>query len=195
MKNIIFILLVGFVFLFIGCQTTKSVVEQPKQPSQSIQAEKPAIFKQLYYPKLAVGDPLQFFNSSDIILAGSSSDQTILLQGGAIHIVDSILTITKTVFALTPGIVKVIKKSSDGKIQTIIVLFSLGDRTYELSFQLKSDGSFTLNANAKLFFRDKEYKILASTRGGECLLLVNISMEKSEENINEKAEGVNVSGN
>ena len=192
MKKIIFALIVGFVIV-LGTSCSKRVVvsQSKQQPSQNIQAEKPVIWKQAYYPKLAVGDQLQFFNSSDVIMAGSSSDQTIALQDGAIHITDSILTITKTVSALTPGIIKMLKKSGS-QIQIIVATFSQDDRTYELSFPLKSDGSFTLNANAKLFFRGKEYKISASTRGGECLLLVNISMERSEENIIEKAPGVPV---
>jgi uncharacterized lipoprotein len=194
MKKLIFALL-GLVLLS-GCKTSQKVVEQPKpEPrSQKLEAEKPMIWKQGLYPKLAVGDPIVFLNSVEIIMDGNFSNQTFFLQDGVIYRMDSIKMVTKTVPALTPGILTSMKKASNGQIQEMNVSFSQNDKTYEFNFQLKSDGTFTLNGNAKLFFNGREYKIQVVTKGGECLLLVNFFVQKDVQTVNESAEGQSVSG-
>jgi hypothetical protein len=107
---------------------------------------------------------------------------------------DSILMVTKIVPQLTPGVLFSLKKSSNGLIEEMNVSFSQNDATYTFNFRVKQDGSFTLNSNAKLLYKNKEYKIQVKTKGGECLLLVNFKVTENIENINESAEGQSVSG-
>lgn len=194
MKKMFFALLIGLVMF--GCATTKKVGEQPKSESQSqkLEVEKPIVWRQSLYPKLVVGDPVVFLNSMEIIMDGNFSNQTFFLQDGAIYRLDSIQMVTKIVPALTTGVLTAMKKASNGQIQGMNVSFSQNDKTYEFNFQAKSDGTFTLNGNAKLFFNGKEYKIQVVTKGGECLLLVNFFIQKDVQTVNESAEGQSVSG-
>jgi hypothetical protein len=193
MKKFIFALFLGLILL-IGCVTSKKVVETQQPQPQKLEAEKPMIWKQGLYPKLAVGDPIVFLNSVEIIMDGNFSNQTFFLQDGAIYRMDSIRMVTKTVPVLTPGILTSMKKASNGQIQEMNMSFSQNDKTYEFNFQAKSDGTFTLNGNAKLFFNGREYKIQVVTKGGECLLLVNFFVQKDVQTVNESAEGQSVSG-
>lgn len=192
MKKFIFALFLGLVLL-IGCVTPKKAVETQQSQPQKLEAEKPMVWRQILYPKLAVGDPILFLNSSEIIVDGDFSNQTFFLQNGAIYRLDSIQMVTKTVPVLTPGTLVFMKKSGNGQIDGMNISFSQNDATYQFNFQLKSDGTFTLNGNAKLFFKGKEYKVQVTTKGGECLLLVNFFERKDIQNVNESAEGQNVS--
>lgn len=195
MKKFIVTLVIGMMIIVMGCSRRMApTTQQTQPPSQKMQADKPMVWKQNLYPKLAVGDPIVFLNSVEIVLDGSFQNQTFFLQDGAIYRMDSILAVTKTVPALTPGILLSMKKASNGQIQEMNVSFSQNDLTYHFNFQLKSDGSFTLNGNAKLIYNGKEYKLLAVTKGGECLLLVNFFVKKEVQTINEQAEGQSVSG-
>lgn len=194
MKKIMFALAIGMIIVVMGCSKKIAPTIQQAQPSQKMQADKPMIWKQNLYPKLAVGDPIVFLNSSEIVMDGNFQNQTFFLQDGAIYRMDSILSVTKTVPALTPGILLSMKKASNSQIQEMNISFSQNDMTYQFNFQLKSDGTFTLNANAKLIYNGKEYKILVITKGGECLLLVNFFVKKEVQTITESAEGQSVSG-
>lgn len=193
MKKILITLIIGLVF--VGCSKQIVPTTQQVQQPQQIKAEKPQVWKQSLYPQIVAGDPISFMNSTEIIMEGVSSDLTIVLKDGAIHHLDSNLTIKKTVDAYTIGTTTQdypFKKSSNGVIQEMDVFFSLTDRTYFLNWRLKTDGSFTLNGNAKLFYDDKEYKVQAGTKGGECLLLVNLFTEKINIIVEESAEGTGI---
>jgi len=193
MKNFIFALLVGSILFVVGCTTTRTVVEQP-QESQNLKAEKPIVWEQALYPKLTLGDPIVFLNSTKIIIDGDFSTETFFLQDGYIYRMDSILNVIKTVGPLTSGKLIDLKKNVNGQVQIMTISFSANDATYEFNFYLKTDGAFTLNANAKLLFNEKVYKVQVSTKGGECLLLVNFFTQKVIQTINEEAEGRSVSG-
>lgn len=180
--------------IIMGCNKKMTPTAQQQKPSQSLEAEKPMVWRQNLYPKVAVGDPIVFLNSTEIIIDGDFSTQTFFIQDGTIYRMDSVQVITKTVPILTTGVVTKIKKDSGGKISEMDISFSQNDATYTFNFRIKADGSFTLNATAKLLFKEKEYKVQAATKGGECLLLVNFKVNKNVENVNEQAEGQSVSG-
>jgi len=191
MKKLMFALVIGTVLLT-GCKTVEQSTVSTTE-SQQLEAEKPMVWSQSLFPNLEEKDPVVFLNSKDIIIGGDFSSKTFFLKDGAIYRMDSIQTVTKTVPALTPGKIVSLKKTN-GIIQEMNISFSQSDITYTFNFRLKQDGSFTLNANAKLFFQGKEYKDQASTRGGECLLLVNFFAQKNTNSVNESAEGQSVSG-
>jgi hypothetical protein len=194
MKNhIIFTLLIGILILS-GCGTAKLVTQAPQTPSQKIEAEEPVVWKQAYYPKVALGDPIVFLNSKEVVMDGNFSNESFFLQDGVIYKTDSIKNIKKTIPKITPGKLISFKKGINNQIEIMVVSFSQNDASYQLSFYLKKDGSFTLSAKAKLLFEGKEYPINVITVGGECVLLVNFKIKIETTNINEQAEGQNVSG-
>lgn len=187
MKKIIFTLAIGMIFL-VSCKTVGTATVATTELEQP-EVEKPVIWKQNLYPKITVDDPILFLNSSEIIMDGSSKNQTFFLQDGDIVRMDSILVITKTVPRLTSGVLVSMKKTSNGIIEEMNISFSQEDATYTFNFRLKDDRSFTLNSNAKLLYKNKEYKIQVVTKGGECILLVNFKVTNNIQNVNESARG------
>lgn len=197
MKKIIFALL-GLIML-VGCKTTQKVAEvkqtEPLEQPQKLEAEKPMVWKQEIYPKLVVGDPILFFNSSEIILSGDIPNKTFVLQDGVINYLDSTLVIEKTVPVLTPGkLVDINQQMTDGKILRMDISFSQNDATYQFNFRLRTDGAFTLNSNAKVFYLEKEYKVKADVKNAECLLLVKFVPIDKKQRLDGSAEGQSVSG-
>lgn len=191
MKNIVIILSVLAIY---GCRTPQ-LTEEPRDPQPStIKAEGAVVFKQAYLPNIQVGDPVSFLNGKEIVLSGKFNSLMYIMKDGDVIAVDSIQVITKTVPAFTRGIIKSMKKASNGQIQEINIAFSEEDMSYLYNFQLKGDGSFTLNANAKIHFEGKEYKALAATKGGECLLMFNFSFQTKEKEETDEAGGVEISG-
>lgn len=187
MKKIIFAFLIGLVM--VGCASSKKAAKVQQQPEQQkLDAQKPIIWKQELYPKLAVGDKIFFLNSSEIVLEGDLFSKSFFLDG-AINRLDSILEVIKTVPELTQGVVTSLKRGSNGQITDMVVSFSKNDATYQFDFKLRSDGAYTLNGNAKLLFNGKEYKVQATIKGGDCLLMVVYNKKEIKQTINEKAEG------
>ena len=189
MKKISFLLQILFViFLFNDCSLSQKIVE----PQQIASPENELIvWKQIYYPKLVVDDPLLFYNSSEIVISGNFSNQTFELDG-TLHVTDNIKEVTKTVGEITPGKLFDLKKDANGRITEMFVSFSENDATYQFDFKLDLDGSFKLNGNAKLIFEGKEYPVLATIKGDSCKLLFARSIDTNIEKIDEKAEGEDV---
>lgn len=187
MKKFIFCSILGLALL-VGCATSKKPVETQQAEPQRIETQKPVVWKQELYPKLAVGDKIFFLNSSEIILEGGLFNNSFFLDG-AINRLDSIVEIIKTVPALTQGVATSLKKTNNNQIVDMIVSFSKNDATYQFDFKLRSDGAYTLNANAKLLFNKKEYKVQATVKGGDCLLMVFYNKKEIKQTINERAEG------
>lgn len=190
MKKFSFTLLVGFVFLFVDC-AKQLVVEQPQQPSQRINPQKPTIWRQSLCP-VEPGDPVDFFNSTEIVISGNFLDQMFILDGG-IHRKDSVLSVLRKVPKLTPGEYIVKKKSSNGQVGVMTISFDLNNATYRFDFFVKSDGSFTLSAVAELIYNGVPHEIEASTKGGECLLVVFYDVETITNTDEGEAGGVNAS--
>lgn len=185
MKKLIFALF-GLVLLS-GCKTSQKVVERSKPEPQKLETQKPIVWKTSIYEKIAVGDKIFFFNSSEITVDGDFLNQSFLLDG-AINQFDSTLNVIKKVPMLTPGVVILIKRGSNGQILDMIVSHDNNDATYIFDYHLRSDGAFFLNGNAKLIFRGKEYKVTA-TINADCVLMVIYNYYKTEETIVEEAKG------
>lgn len=178
----------------VACTTTKNVQQPAESAQQKIQAEDPIAWKQVYYPKLTLGDPINFLNSKEVMLDGSTSESSFFIQDGTIYRIDSVLNIKKTVPRLTLGVLSSLRKGNNGQITEMIVSFSNDDASYQLTFLLKQDGTFTLNGKAKLLYNNKEFPITVATVNGECLLLVNFKTSQEVLNVNEQAQGAPVQG-
>ncbi|HLP86885.1 MAG TPA: hypothetical protein VK153_03380 [Candidatus Paceibacterota bacterium] len=194
MKNgkIFLLLQIIFATLFTNCASNKKVTEV-SPPTTQTEVDQPIIWKQSYYPRLTLGDPLLFYNSSEIYIEGNFANQTFVLDG-KLHRTDNIKEIIKTVEVITPGKLFNLKKDGNGRITDMFISFSQNDATYQFNFKLTSDGSYKLNGNAKLLFEGKEYPVLAKIKGEECKLLFMLEVDTNVEKVNEKAEGEDVSG-
>lgn len=188
MEKLIFAFLTGLVM--VGCASSKKAAEVQQPEPQKLEAQKPIVWKTSIYEKIAVGDKIFFFNSSEITVDGDFLNQSFLLDG-AINQFDSTLNVIKKVPVLTPGVLKSIKRASHGEIIDMIVFHDNNDATYILDYHLRSDGDFTLNGNAKLIFRGKEYKVTA-TINADCVLMVIYNYYKTEETIVEEAKGASL---
>lgn len=191
-KLAIFVLLI-IGLPFISCKQQQHVVQTQQEPSQKLQAQTYKIWVETLFP-YSFGDPLNVLNSKGIILEGDYFEPVYIFQDGKVKQVDTIYPVARNVPELSLGEILSIKKNSSGHIQEVNVSFSREEVTFTFNFQLKNDGSFTLNGNAKLFVGGKEYKVLAKTTGGECLLLVDFSHEQFIIPDSKSAEGIQVYG-
>ena len=178
------------VIFYFGCSSTKDVTVSPQEP----ESDKPIIWKQSYYPDLKIGDPILFFNSTEIFIKKQLGSETFLITDGKLKKTEEITNLIKTVSVTTSGKLVDMKKDVNGRIINMLISFSENDQTYLFDFIVASDGSFKLNGNARLVFEGKKYPAIASIKGDECKLMFIFELETNIENINEKAEGVSVSG-
>jgi hypothetical protein len=195
-KLVIFVLFVGLLFaIFTGCGADKQLVEQPyQQPSQELLVQNYKVYTESLFT-FNVGDPLNVLNSKAIFLAGDYFEPTLLFQDGKAIQRDTVYPVARDVPKLSLGELLSVKKNSAGHIQEMNVSFSRDEVvTFTFNFQLKGDGSFTLNGNAKLFVGGKEYNVSAQTKGGECLLMVDFTHEQEIIPDSKSAEGRPVSG-
>lgn len=192
MKNIIFPLLIGFAFLFIpGCKTSKGTTEVTNQSQQTqvLDPKNYVVWRQNIYPGLAVGDPANFLNSAEIILEGDIFHQTLRLENGKFIRMDTVHPISKNVREYTLGeLVYPLLKDKYGRIIQMNISFSFNDGSYEFNFQRSTDDSFVLNGNATLILGGKKYPIKASSIG-QCLLLIDFSIDSTPIPENGTAEG------
>ena len=193
MKNrkVFLLLQIIFATFFINCASNKKVTEISTPPQTEF--EKPIIWKQSYYSQLAIGDPLLFYNSTEISIEGNFANQTFVLDG-KLRRTDNIKEVLHEVEVTTPGKLFDMKKDGSGRITDMFISFSPNEATFQFNFKLTSDGSYKLNGNAKLIFEDREYPVLAKIKGDECKLLFILEVDTNVEKVYKKAEGEGVSG-
>lgn len=198
MKKKMFFALIGLLVIVSGCYTTKVVPTDNKQ----VQTGEPVhpkstyiVWKENLIPgfNLNVGDPINFLNSSEIILSGDVFSQQIALKDGKIVIGELSRPVSKNVPEATLGVLVSVVRVA-GRIKEMNMIFSQSDASFKFNFRIKPDGSYTLNGNASLEFDGKEYPIKAASQGRECLLVVDSDVTRTVEPINGTAEGVPVSG-
>ena len=185
MKTNFIITLLGFV-MFTSCIAFKNT--KTTTYSVSPQEEKPIMWKQIYFSAISLNDSVLFYNSSEIRLEGEFFKQFFFVKDGIVNVVDSVNNVSKIVPELTPGGLINLRKNSSGEIMTMVVSFSKNEATYEFSFLRKDDGVFTLSPKAKLFFKGKEYPVIAIT-SEECVLLFYYNKQVIKNEIQENAEG------
>src|SRR3989344_4293834 len=164
MKNrkVFLFLQIIFATFFINCASNKKVTEISTPPQTEF--EKPIIWKQSYYSQLAIGDPLLFYNSTEISIEGNFANQTFVLDG-KLRRTDNIKEVLHEVEVTTPGKLFDMKKDGSGRITDMFISFSPNEATFQFNFKLTSDASYKLNGNAKLIFEDREYPVLAKIKG------------------------------
>ena len=201
MKNVIFTLIAGFVILVpYGCVTPKganAIVDTPQQKTQILKPKEYTVWKQKIIPSLAIGYPINFLNSKEILLEGEVfSNKKLRMEDGKVKRMYTVHPVSKNVPENTLGELEYpLVKDRYGQITEMNIIYSYNDATYKFNFHVKPNESFVLNGNATVILSDgTEYSIRASSIGGECILLIDISDDPTVEPEIGTAEGHKASG-
>lgn len=192
----LFFLAIGLVILALvvlshGCAAPKQAAEIPKE-DLLLKTDKPPLSKWNYLnykdipPKYY--DSILYYNSTEIRLEGSFFERTVFVRDGVVHKVDSINDVLKTVLIETPGGFIDMKPDKNG-MSVMYISFSKNEATYNFSFYRATDGNYILNGKAEIIFDGKKYPVVASTVGGNCLLLFSMSEEQHRKTIKDVAPG------
>ena len=133
MPVILLVVLMGV--FFASCSKKVSPLASPEAtPKQQEKSDQPIAWKQSLFPQLAVGDPINFLNSTTIVLEGSFFNETFFLEDGIIYKMDSIKSLQKTVPTETLGVLTSFKKTQ-ANIEEMNISFSSNDVSYLFNFR------------------------------------------------------------
>lgn len=191
LRVLFFAILLGLViWLLGGCVTTTPITKtETKTEKTDINKPKPIIWKQTYYKGLSLKDSVLFYNSTEIRLEGNFFNQSFFVRNGVVNVIDSTSSVSKIVQQETPGGLIDLKRDRNGIINIMYVSFSQNETSYNFSFYRTEDGSFVLNGKAEILFQGKKYPVIASTIGGNCVLLFYLNREEIKNEVKETAPG------
>ena len=199
MKNLVLMLVVGFIFL-VGCKGPKEITKSAS--TEKIEAVLMP-FTQAYLHDLSPEDSViclnntYFRNSCQIVISLRifQPHKPFKVENGIPCKQNNDVIVIRKVLKMTPGNIKDVKfyKSNPKVMLALLVSFDQGDATYQLQFFRREDGTFTLSAKAKMLYDGKSYDVDATVSSSEDCILVFYGDEKKDPKVDEdNAKGINV---
>jgi hypothetical protein len=187
----------SMIIIFSGCGgTEKMAVMSPEPIPQQVTPKPLTRWLQTTYPAIATSDPVNFFNEFEINIIAKVPRKVLMFQDGNTYEVDSSTTIEMTIYKLTPGILKKVKKEN-GYPVLMEISFDESNPDYTMSFYSQKDRSFCFSAKVQITFEGKKYPATATIKGkpdGLNHLLSNFEGLDHTNKTQNSATGVSVQG-